>query len=37
MFGGVRAIISEGPHAATQRHCRLQYSDVGQLQQVSGT
>jgi len=36
MFEGVHAIISEGPHAVTQRHCRLQYCDVGQLLQSCG-
>ena len=32
----MHAIISKVPHAATQRHRRLQYSDVGQLLELSG-
>lgn len=34
MFEGVYAIISDVPYAVTRKHCRLQYSDVGQLLQL---
>jgi hypothetical protein len=37
MFERMRAVISDVPYAVTQKHCRLQYSDVGQLLRLSET